>query len=190
MITKKNFRSRREPQPKRMMMIMLLFLIPLAFLLVFAIEILNPTNADVSESIRQVPNEIQFRVDGQLSFYTAGGDSITTISIEIAETPQSREKGLMFRYLVPDTMGMLFIYHEEQYQGYWMKNTHVPLDILYANKDFGIVSIYENTKPESEEILPSGDKAKYVIEVAGGFVKKHGIKRGDKFSFQSFSEKD
>lgn len=183
---KKRFQNRKEPQSKRMLVIMLLFLVPLAFILVFAIELIKTSEAEVQTD--KVQPEIQFRIDGKLSFHTADDDSISSVSIEIAETPQSREKGLMFRYSVPDTMGMLFIYHEEQYQGYWMKNTHVPLDILYANKNFEIINIYENTKPESEEILPSGDKAKYVIEVAGGFVKRQGIKHGDKFSYRVFKK--
>lgn len=186
---KKYFHNRKEPQSKRMMVIMLLFMIPLAFILVFALEVIKTSEADVPTNKELVTPDIQFRIDGKLSFHTANDDSITSVSIEIAETPQSREKGLMFRYSVPDTMGMLFIYHEEQFQGFWMKNTHIPLDILYANKNFEIINIYENAKPESEEILPSGDKAKYVIEVAGGFVKRHGIKLGDRFNFQSFSDK-
>lgn len=127
----------------------------------------------------------EFTIEGKLTFTSPKGNPITSISIEIADDNYSRQMGLMYRYFIPDTVGMLFIFPEEDYRGFWMKNTPSSLDILYANKKMEIVSVWENTLPYSEESIPSGDKAKYVIEVAAGFCARHGIVKGDKFSYNS-----
>jgi len=181
--------DRSRSQSKRMVVIMLLFLVPLTIMLALLLNMMKDQENKLAGFENQ-PHESHFRIDGTLKFLSAENDSITSIFIEIADTPQAKEKGLMHRFYMPDTVGMLFVYQEERYQGFWMKDTHFSLDILYANKNFEIVTIYEKTKPESEETLPSGEKAKYVIEVRGGFVKQHGIKAGDKFSYNSHWKKD
>jgi hypothetical protein len=128
----------------------------------------------------------EFDIEGKLAFTSPIGDTITSISIEIADDNYSRQMGLMYRYYIPDTVGMLFIFPGEQQRGFWMKNTPSSLDILYADAKMKIVRIWENTLPYSEESIPSGDKAKYVIEVTAGFCSKHGIKEGDKFEYISY----
>jgi uncharacterized protein len=181
--------DRSRSQSKRMVVIMLLFLVPLTIMLALLLNMMRDQENKLA-GVGNQPQESHFRIDGTLKFLSADNDSITSIFIEIADTPQAKEKGLMHRFYMPDTVGMLFVYHEEQYQGFWMKDTHFSLDILYANKNFEIVTLYEKTTPESEETLPSGEKAKYVIEVRGGFVKQHGIKAGDKFSYKNHWKKD
>ncbi len=181
--------DRSQSQSKRMVVILLLFLIPLTIMFVLLLNMMKDQEEKLNGAGIQ-EHESHFRIDGTLTFISADNDSIASIFIEIADTPQSREKGLMHRFHMPDTLGMLFVYKEEQYQGFWMKDTHFSLDILYANKDFEFVTIYEKVKPETEETFPSGDKAKYVVEVRGGFVKQHGIKAGDKFSYKSHWKKD
>ena len=178
-----NIPNKRKPAGRKMLIIFSLFLIPLVFFLVFAMDFLKERNPANSAQSQDASKENLYRVDGQLQFRSEENDSITSILIEIADTPQAKERGLMYRFYMPENMGMLFVYSEEQHLGYWMKNTHISLDILYADKDFRILRIYENTTPESEETLPSGEKAKYVIEVNGGFVSRHGLKAGDYFSY-------
>ena len=124
-----------------------------------------------------------FTIEGRLTFTTNDGDSITTISIEIADDNYSRQMGMMYRHYIPDTVGMLFIFPGETRRSFWMKNTPSPLDIIYANKQKEIVRIWENTFPYSEESIPSGDKAKYVIEVNAGFCSKHRISANNKFEY-------
>ncbi len=125
-----------------------------------------------------------FDIEGQLTFTDTAGANITTIHIEIADDDYSRERGMMYRHYIPDTVGMLFIFPDEARRWFWMHETPSSLDIMYADGDKQITRIIENTAPYSEESMPSGDPAKYVIEVQAGFAARHQIKQGHRFSFQ------
>lgn len=135
----------------------------------------------------KVPNagtqQPAFEIEGKLQFFNSN-TTIANFYIEIADEAYAREKGMMYRYFIPDTVGMLFIFPEEDHRFFWMKNTPSSLDIIYANKDFEIVSMYENTQPYSENTLPSGDPAKYVIELKAGSVARLNIQKGDTFAYQ------
>ena len=130
----------------------------------------------------------EFKIDGKLDFFSAQNDTITSIYIEIAENDYSREKGLMYRQNIPDTVGMLFVFAEEDYHSFWMKNTPSSLDIIYVDGFGKIVRIYEFTEPFSEESIPSGDLAQYVIEVKGGFCSLHHITTKDRMEFIRFEK--
>ncbi len=124
--------------------------------------------------------EIKFTKEGELSFFDKqDNEIITTIDIEIAEDDYERALGLMYRYSMSDSVGMLFIMENEVPQSFWMKNTYISLDILYLNRDFEIVKIQKYAQPLSEQSIPSIEKSKYVIEVIGGFCDKLNIKEGD-----------
>lgn len=82
-----------------------------------------------------------------------------------------------------DTKGMLFIFQNEEPQSFWMKNTVIPLDIMFVNSKKEIIKIHKSTTPFSEKSLPSEKPAIYVVEVNGGFADKYGIKEGDAISF-------
>jgi len=92
----------------------------------------------------------------------------------------------MYRRNIPDTVGMLFVFSEEDYHSFWMKNTPSPLDILYVDGFGKIVRIYENTEPYSEESIPSGELAQYVVEVKGGFCSVHHITTNHRIEFVRF----
>jgi uncharacterized membrane protein (UPF0127 family) len=130
------------------------------------------------------PEAVVFDIEGQLTFYDAAGEAITTIYIEIADDEYSRERGMMYRHYIPDTVGMLFIFPDEARRWFWMHNTPSSLDIMYAIGDKQITRIIENAVPYSDESMPSGDPAKYVIEVRGGFAAQYQIKPGHRFSYQ------
>jgi uncharacterized membrane protein (UPF0127 family) len=130
------------------------------------------------------PAATVFDIEGQLTFVDAADKEITSIYIEIADDEYSRERGLMYRHYIPDTVGMLFIFPDEARRWFWMHNTPSSLDIMYANGDKEITRIIENAIPYSDESMPSGDPAKFVIEVKAGFAARHQIKQGDRFSFQ------
>jgi len=106
--------------------------------------------------------------------------------LELAKTPEERSRGLMFRESLDLDKGMLFVFEKEGAYSFWMKNTLIPLDIIWINKDKEIVFISENTQPCKEEyICPSVNpekNAKYVLEVNGGMAEKIGLKIGDKTS--------
>ncbi|MEP3047394.1 MAG: DUF192 domain-containing protein [Roseibium sp.] len=106
---------------------------------------------------------------------------------EIAATYRERAKGLMFREEMPDNHGMLFIFETESDRYFWMKNTPLPLDILYIDAMGRIVSIAANTVPFSEKVIPSGAPARFVLELNAGTAKKLGISAGDQVSSESMS---
>lgn len=103
-------------------------------------------------------------------------------NVEIAKTEEEKRIGLMNRkHLDPDE-GMLFLFENEGVYNFWMKNTLIPLDIIWIDKNKKIVFIKENAMPcnlEDCETLHLTQKARYVLEINGGLAKKHGIKIGD-----------
>lgn len=142
--------------------------------------------ADIPEQVLP-EKKSDFTIEGSLVFYNSNQDSVTAIDIEIADDPYSRQKGMMFRHYIPDTVGMLFVFPKEYPRSFWMKDTPSSLDIYYADENREIIRIYENAPPFSEESLPSGDPAKYVIEVGAGFTARHNIKQGYRFSYTEFT---
>jgi uncharacterized protein len=104
---------------------------------------------------------------------------------EIADTAEKRAKGLMFRKDLPENQGMLFIFSGEKKRSFWMMNTYIPLDIIFADKDYKVIGIIENAKPKSVKPLSVDKPSKYVVEINAGLVKKYGIKLGDEFKVKS-----
>src|SRR3979490_1729025 len=100
---------------------------------------------------------------------------VQVFSVEMATTEQEKETGLMYRKELPDGRGMLFDFSPEQQISMWMKNTYIPLDMIFIRADGRILRIAENTEPQSTRIIPSGGLAKGVLEVIAGTAKKYGI---------------
>jgi len=105
------------------------------------------------------------------------------VTVEIANTEEKRQFGLMYRTDLQEMQGMLFLFPREGALAFWMKNTPRSLDIIYINSAHTIVRIARNTTPFSEENLPSGKPAQFVLEVNGGFCQRHGISEGDRIEF-------
>lgn len=124
-----------------------------------------------------------FTKEGELDFVNPAGEAITKIDIEIADDDYQTQKGLMYRRSMKSNQGMLFIFPDEEERSFWMKNTYLPLDILYVNANKEIVSITENASPQSTESIWSKLPAKYVVEVNAGFVAQYRIKEGDQIQF-------
>ncbi len=105
-----------------------------------------------------------------------------TFRLEVVNTPAERAKGLMFRRYneMQDDQGMLFIFPDESPRTFWMRNTLIPLDMLFIGSDARIVGIVANAKPLSEEPRGVDKPSKYVIELLGGSAKKFGIAEGSK----------
>ena len=104
----------------------------------------------------------------------------TTISVnaEIAIKPEELQRGFMERKNIPDGTGMLFVFQQEQYLSFWMKNTPTPLSIAYANSD-GIICDIFDMKPYSLENINSTVPVLYALEVPKGWFKKNNITVGD-----------
>ncbi len=103
--------------------------------------------------------------------------------IEIAQTQEERKKGLMFRDSLDPQKGMLFVFKEEGLYSFWMKNTLIPLDIIWIDEDKKVVDIKENAQPCREEKCESfspKEEARYVLELNAGEVRDIGLELGDK----------
>ena len=95
----------------------------------------------------------------------------------------------MYRNELPEFSGMLFLFPQEQLLTFWMKNTPLPLDIIYIHTDSIIVSIAENTRPYSEAPIPAKHLAKYAFEVNAGFCQNQSIVAGDRVEFVQVASK-
>ncbi len=102
------------------------------------------------------------------------------VYIEIADTHKKREVGLMNRLSLESNKGMLFVYTQPQAIYIWMKNTHIPLDIVWINKHKEIIHIEKNTVPMSTEILAANTHAQYILEINAGLCDLYSFNKGDK----------
>jgi len=109
---------------------------------------------------------------------TSAGDE-HAFTVEIADDPAEMMRGLMFRFELADDAGMLFIYPEEDILTFWMRNTYIPLDMIFIKADGTIDSIAERTTPLSERIIPSEGPSRFVLEITGGLSAALGIEPGD-----------
>jgi uncharacterized protein len=112
---------------------------------------------------------------------------VHVFAVEMASTPAEQAKGLMDRRELPEGQGMLFDFHHEQPTSFWMKNTYIPLDMIFIRGDGRILRIAENAVPLSEALIPSGGSVRAVLEVNGGTAKKLGIAPGDRVAHPIFS---
>ena len=117
----------------------------------------------------------------------ASKTGVHVFTVEIADTELARERGLMFRKELPPGRGMLFDFQREQQVGFWMKNTLIPLDMIFIDGRGRIVSIAQNAKPMSEDVIMSGGQVRAVLEVVGGTVRRLGIAPGDRVYNPIFS---
>ena len=127
---------------------------------------------------------ISFKKEGELTLKKAASDSIiATLDIEISDDDYSTQTGLMYRKSMKNNQGMLFIFPEAEYRNFYMKNTEIPLDIIYLSEEKHIVSIQKNAKPMDETSLPSEAPAKYVLEVNAGLSDTWNLEKGDIFEY-------
>jgi uncharacterized protein len=113
-----------------------------------------------------------------LVLHTATGNY--TFHVEIADTPASREKGLMFRTALAPDAGMLFDFHREAQQAFWMQNTYIALDMIFIAEDGTVKTIHQNARPMDTTAIPSGVPVRFVLEIAGGRSAAIGLRAGDK----------
>lgn len=102
-----------------------------------------------------------------------------TIAVEVAATDASREQGLMYRQELAAQHGMLFVFDKEEEHAFWMKNTLIPLDMLFIAGDGRIIGIKDHTTPFSTAGVTVGEPSRYVLEIGGGEAERLGIKAGD-----------
>jgi len=151
-----------------------------------SITIILSTNKDKQTKTVNTPSVIEekFKKEGEVAFIKKDGKQILTIDVEIADNDQEREIGLMGRNELGELQGMLFIFDAEHIASFWMKNTVLPLDMIFVNKDGVIVTIHKYTTPFSEQAYRATAPTMFVIEVNAGFTDKYGIKIGDRIEWR------
>lgn len=101
------------------------------------------------------------------------------ITAEVAYTDAARIRGLMYRRILPENRGMLFVFPDALPRGFWMKNTYIPLSIAYLDEN-GVVINIADMKPLTTDTYPSAKPAKYALEMNQGWFRKRSIKPGAK----------
>ena len=142
-----------------------------AFGLCFAVTVSGAAQAEC------LPDRIDLRGEwGQAAF-----------SIEIADTQEERAQGLMYREVLPRGAGMLFVYEYPQHASFWMKNTLIPLDIIFTDVNGTVTRVHSNAIPGDLSAIPGGDKVYAVLEINAGLAARYGISAGTQMRHQVFS---
>jgi len=125
-------------------------------------------------------SEISFHKNGELYFISAEKDTLKHLEIETAISSYEQQTGLMYRKQMQENRGMLFIYENERPRpNFYMKNTYIPLDLIYINSNNIVVDINREAKPLDISPIPSQAPAQYVLEVNGNKAKSWNISKGD-----------
>jgi uncharacterized protein len=109
------------------------------------------------------------------------------VRVEIAGTPVKREMGLQYRNELADDQGMLFLFPREEVLAFWMRNTPIPLDMIFIGSDMKIVGIVHEAVPFSLTARSVGAPSRFVLEIKGGLAKQGGIEAGDTVRFEGVS---
>ena len=114
----------------------------------------------------------------KLEFVTKSGTH--AFSVEVMRTPDQQAKGLMFRRFLPDDRGMLFAFRRNEPIFMWMKNTYIPLDMVFIDRKGVVTSVAHDTEPLSERTIPSNGPAWAVVELNAGAAAAIGLEAGDR----------
>ncbi|KKB80942.1 hypothetical protein VW35_01795 [Devosia soli] len=115
--------------------------------------------------------------DSTLTIHSANGDH--TFKVEVVDTPESRAKGLMYRQELAPDAGMLFDFFEDRPVSFWMRNTFIPLDMIFITGDGVVKNVHVNARPHDPTGIPSDGPVQFVLEIPGGRSVELGIDAGD-----------
>jgi len=116
--------------------------------------------------------------ESKLILHTATGDY--SFNVDVVDTPESRAKGLMFVTELEDDAGMLFDFGEERPVSFWMRNTFIPLDMIFVGADGVVRNVHVNARPQDPTSIPSDGPVQYVLEIPGGRSVEIGLTAGDR----------
>lgn len=108
-----------------------------------------------------------------------------SVTVEVARTPEELARGLMYRNALADNAGMLFVFPETDEHTFWMKNTLIPLDMIFIGEDGRVVGVVESAAPGTTTMRSVGAPSRYVLEVNGGWARAKGVRRGDPVRFEN-----
>ena len=123
-----------------------------------------------------------FKKEDSMTIMVGFPDRGVRVSVEVARDPYAWSKGLMYRKTLANNTGMLFVFPNEAMRSFWMKNTLIPLDMIFISRENKVVTVRKNATPCTTVICPqytSTADAMYVLEVNAGFADTHGIAEGD-----------
>jgi uncharacterized membrane protein (UPF0127 family) len=147
------------------------------------ILVLLPVMCTKQTAKRSVVAKSQGNVRGvTVEFLTRTG--AYEVQAELAMDMASRERGLMFRHHLDPGKGMLFVFPRETVNTFWMKNTLIPLDMVFINKDLDVVGVVHNAKPLDQTPVGPNKPSMYVVEIPAGEARTHGIRAGTKVVFR------
>ena len=112
-----------------------------------------------------------------------GDQGPVRVEVEVVRTPESISRGLMFREHLPLNAGMLFFMYEVAEHSFWMRNTLIPLDMVFITEDLKIAGVVENAEPRTDTSRRVNAPSLYVLEVNGGWTRSHGVGAGDPVEF-------
>lgn len=122
----------------------------------------------------------------KVTIRTQTGRSVV-FHVEVADTPSERSLGLQYRKELAADRGMIFLFPAQERQSFWMKNTPIPLDMIFIDSERRIVGIVEQTTPFSLDSRSVPAPSRFVLEINAGLAKRHGIHPGDRVAFDGFS---
>jgi hypothetical protein len=124
------------------------------------------------------------QADPEVTILTSNGRDVS-FQVEVADTPAKRELGLMYRRDLPSDRGMIFLFPMETEQAFWMKNTPIPLDMIFISSSRRIVGIVQRAAPFTLDARSVPGSSQYVLEINGGLSDRYGFKPGDRVQFKN-----
>lgn len=140
-------------------------------------------------AIPQAMSGVSDATTPKVTFWSATGDkSLATFFVELATDDQERARGLMYRTSMKDDWGMIFIYPDDGHRSFWMKNTFIPLDMVFINSRGLVMGAVENATPQTLDPRNVDGLSRYVLELKPGWAKKYGITRGARMQIEHVKE--
>lgn len=130
------------------------------------------------------PLRLTFLKQGNAVILAPDGKQKAAFDIELADTPETQKNGLMYRDNMQDNQGMLFTYKTADQMNFWMKNTYLPLDIIFFLPDSTIYKVYPDNVPFTETSISPFEKCLYALEINAGLAKANNLQPGDKLNWK------
>ncbi len=143
---------------------------------------LGVTGWSLTSNLARERQKDQIKQGALQRFEIASGAQKHVFQVEVMRTAEEKARGLMFRQFMPEDRGMLFDFEQEQPVSMWMRNTFIPLDMLFIKADGVVHHIHARAQPLDETPIPSNGNVRYVLEINGGIAAKLGLKPGDRVS--------
>jgi uncharacterized protein len=137
----------------------------------------NLLGTDLSRRLQQISPQAQAPLE---RLEIASSQARHIFQVEVMRTPEEKAKGLMFRQYMPENRAMLFDFQREEPVSMWMRNTYIPLDMLFIKADGVVHHIHARAQPLDETTISSNGNVRFVLEINGGLAAKLGMKAGDK----------